>query len=88
MVRIDTLASSNPQKIYPRIKNLLKTKLARMKIGKMRYDIMSEITYQVSVRDGIVNRTFTPYGTDRFLHDPENFIVKDVTEKYFESESG
>jgi hypothetical protein len=22
------------------------------------------------------------------LHDPENFIVKDVTEKYFESESG
>jgi hypothetical protein len=80
MTRIDQLASPNPQKTYPRIKNLLKTKLTTMSTGTMAYDLVSEATYQVSARDGIANRAFTPHGIDWFLHDPEDFVVEDVTE--------
>jgi hypothetical protein len=82
MTRIDHLAAPNPQKIYPRIKNLLKTKLASISTGTLAYDLMSEVTYQVSARDGIANRAFTPHGIDWFLHDPEDFVVS-YNEKYW-----
>jgi hypothetical protein len=51
MTKIDQLAASNPKVHYPRFKNLLKSKLATMATGDLAYDLVSEVTYQVSVRE-------------------------------------
>ena len=51
-----------------------------------RAPVQEGIRHEIAVRDALANRSWTPYGIDRFLYDPELFTVEDVTNQYREGE--